>query len=290
MSTEFEREIGSSMMPNENPGDLVENEKWIEACKKRLTILRPETEEAKHEFLEEAARTLKIGQEELITKAKKQFRDNYIEDDEKAIRREETKIAAYGKPQEYLKKAEEAAEALLAENTSSVKPIDNDFPAILSILLITKQTRTSQAKRAEKALSKISEYDIMRTIRMMFENKDSIEELYKAWGKPWGDINALRSEARRRGIREELLEVHAIQSEEADRLQQVGKKVVEGGRKGARVASSGSEKSRRQDPVRKRYDELMKEPHNMSESEVKKQLAREFRISLSTVRRYLQEI
>jgi len=224
MSSEFEREIGSSMMPHENPGDLVENDKWIEGCKKRLGTLRPKTEKAKHEFLEEATRTLKIGQEELIVKAKKQFRDNYIEEDEARIRREEAKIAAYGKPQEYLKKAEETAEAVLAKNGAKLDPIDDDFFDILHILLTTKQDRISQAKRADKALSKISELDIMRTIRMMFENNDSIEGLYKAWEKPWGDINALRSEARRRGIREELLEIHEVQSREFNPLQEVVKK------------------------------------------------------------------
>lgn len=289
MSSEFEREIGSSMLPHENPGDLVENDKWIEACKKRLAILRPKTEEAKHEFLEEAARTLKIGQEELIAKAQKQFRDNYIEDDEKAIQREEARIAAYGKPQEYLKKAEETAEAVLAKNDAKLDPIDKDFLTILNIFLATKQERISQTKRADEALGAISEYDVMRTIRMMFKNNDSIEELYKAWEKSWGDINALRSEAWRRGIQEELLEIHAIQSGESDRLQEVGKKVVEGGRKGAEIASHNSEKNRRRDQVLKRYGEIMKESHKMSETEVKKQLTKEFRVSRSTIYRYLQD-
>ncbi len=288
MSSEFEREIGSSMIPNENPGDLVENDKWTEGCKKRLGTLRPKTEKAKHEFLEEATRSLKIGQEELIVKAKKQFRDNYIEEDKARIQREEAKIAAYGKPQEYLKKAEGTAEAVLAKNGAKLDPIDDDFLDILHILLTTKQDRISQAKRADNALSKMSEYDIMRTIRMMFENSDSIEELYKAWEELWGGINALRSEAQRRGIREELLEIHAIQSEESDRLQEVGKKVVEGGRKGAEIASYNSEKNRRKDLVLKRYGEIMKQSHKMSESEVKKALINECRISASTLYRYLQ--
>jgi len=47
MSTDFEREIGSSMMPNENPSDIVENSKWIKEYRKRLAILLPEMTEAK---------------------------------------------------------------------------------------------------------------------------------------------------------------------------------------------------------------------------------------------------
>lgn len=211
MDDEFKREIGSSMVPHENPGNLMKNEKWIEACQKRLAILRPKTEEAKRKFLEEAARTLDIGQKELFEKAKNQFRDNYIEDDEKTIRREEARIAAYGKPQEYLKKVEEAADAFLGESVSNVEPIDSDFSVILNILLDVKRARASQAKRADNALSGMSERDIMQTIRMMFENCASIERLYEEWEEPWGDINILRSEARRRGIQEELLETSAIQ-------------------------------------------------------------------------------
>jgi len=79
----------------------------------------------------------------------------------------------------------------------------------------------------------------------------------------------------------EQLEIHAPQGEEAKRQQEVGKKVIEGGRKGARIASHGSEKSRRKEKVLKRYDEIMAQPHKLPETEVKKQLANEFRISIS---------
>ncbi len=88
---------------------------------------------------------------------------------------------------------------------------------------------------------------------------------------------------------EKPLEIHAIQSGESDRLQEVGKKVVEGGRKGAEIASHNSEKNRRRDQVLKRYGEIMKESHKMSETEVKKQLTKEFRVSRSTIYRYLQD-
>jgi len=79
-----------------------------------------------------------------------------------------------------------------------------------------------------------------------------------------------------------------IQNAESGRLQEVGKKVVEGGRKGAEIASHNSEKNRRRDQVLKRYDEIMNQSHKMSETVVKKQLAKEFRINISTVYRYLQ--
>jgi hypothetical protein len=216
MDEEFEREIGSSMLPHEDPGNLIENEKWIEACQERLAILRPKMEEAKRKFIKEAARTLDIDQKALLERAKERFLQNYIEDDEKDIRREESKIASYGKPQEYLKKVEEAADAFLEESVSNVEPIDSDFSVILNILLDVKRASASQTKRADNALSGMSERDVMQTIRMMFENRDSIERLYEQWEGPWGDINILRSEARKRGIQEELLETRAIRGGETD--------------------------------------------------------------------------
>lgn len=214
------------MMTHENPDDFVENDRWIEASQKRLTILRPKMEDAKHKFLEEAARILSIDSKELIKEAKKQFRNNYIREDEEHIRREEAQITTYEKPPEYLKNVEETAEAILAGHDIKPDPIDKDFFTVLNIVLTTKQEKASQKARADDAQNVMTEYDIMRTIRMLFENSDSskktsIEMLYEVWEEFWGNINVIRNEAQRRGIREEQLEVDAIQSGEADQLQEV---------------------------------------------------------------------
>jgi hypothetical protein len=208
------RKFGSSMMPNENPVNLVENDKWIEGCKKRLAILQPETEKAKRMFLENAAYTLKISQEELIVQSKRCFRQNFIDQDKETMQRQKASIIAYKKSEEYLKKAEEIANAIYSKKIFKIDPIDNDFVTITNILLTIKQEEATQEERAENALQNMSELDIMQTIRMMFKNENSIEELYKAWEKPWGDINILLSEANKRGIREELLEI--IQNDKQD--------------------------------------------------------------------------
>jgi len=212
MSTDFEREIGSSMMPTENPRDFVENSKWIEEYRKRLAILLPKMTEAKKKFLDEAAHIFKISEKELIEKAKELFRENFIREAKQAIQRQEARISKYKKSPEYLKKAEEAAEAILAGELtlgkdSKPEPIDSDFVDILNIFLDIKQDKSRIEKRADQAVDKMSEYDIMRTIRIMLENNASIEELYQAWEKPCGDINALQYEASKRGIPKKLLDI-----------------------------------------------------------------------------------
>ena len=143
MSTDFEREIGSSMMPNENPSDIVENSKWIKEYRKRLAILLPEMTEAKKKFLEYAAKIFEVSQEELSTKAKKYLEENYLKYDNAYIKRQEARIERYDKSADYLKQAEEITDALLSKKISTYDPIDADFAEIISLMLDIKQMKAS---------------------------------------------------------------------------------------------------------------------------------------------------
>ena len=218
MSTDFEREIGSSMMPIENPSDIVENSKWIEEYRKRLAILLPEMTEAKKDFLEYAAKIFEVSQEELSTKAKKYLEESYLKDDNSYIKRQEARIERYSKSADYLKRAEEITDALLSKKISTYEEVDTDFAEIVSLMLDIKQTKASQQERKDTYLKKIEERDIMFAIKEMvieqnpgYENE--VESRLQAWEEQWGNINKLNNEAQSHGIPKELLETYDVQSE-----------------------------------------------------------------------------
>ena len=212
MSTDFEREIGSSMMPTENPRDFVENDKWIEGYIKRLAILSPEIEKAKKDFLEYAAKIFEVSQEELSTKAKKYLEESYLKDDNASIERQEARIERYSKSADYLKQAEEITDALLSKKISTYEPVDTDFAEIVSLMLDIKQTKASQQERKDTYLKKIEERDIMFAIKEMvieqnpaYENE--VESRLQAWEEQWGNINKLNNEAQSHGIPKKLLDI-----------------------------------------------------------------------------------
>jgi len=212
MSTDFEREIGSSMMPIENPSDIVENSKWIEEYRKRLAILLPEMTEAKKDFLEYAAKIFEVSQEELYTKAKKYLEESYLKDDNSYIERQEARIERYSKSADYLKQAEEITDALLSKKISTYEAVDTDFAEIVSLMLDIKQTKASQQERKDTYLKKIEERDIMFAIKEMvieqnpaYENE--VESRLQAWEEQWGNINKLNNEAQSHGIPKKLLDI-----------------------------------------------------------------------------------
>lgn len=222
MSTDFEREIGSSMMPIENPSDIVENSKWIEEYRKRLAILLPEMTEAKKDFLEYAAKIFEVSQEELYTKAKKYLEESYLKDDNSYIERQEARIERYSKSADYLKQAEEITDALLSKKISTYEEVDTDFAEIVSLMLDIKQTKASQQERKDTYLKKIEERDIMFAIKEMvieqnpaYENE--VESRLQAWEEQWGNINKLNNEAQSHGIAKELLEASLAENQEIEK-------------------------------------------------------------------------
>ena len=222
MSTDFEREIGSSMMPIENPSDIVENSKWIEEYRKRLAILLPEMTEAKKDFLEYAAKIFEVSQEELSTKAKKHLEESYLKDDNSYIERQEARIERYSKSADYLKQAEEITDALLSKKISTYEAVDTDFAEIVSLMLDIKQTKASQQERKDTYLKKIEERDIMFAIKEMvieqnpaYENE--VESRLQAWEEQWGNINKLNNEAQSHGIAKELLEASLAENQEIEK-------------------------------------------------------------------------
>ena len=222
MSTDFEREIGSSMMPIENPSDIVENSKWIEEYRKRLAILLPEMTEAKKDFLEYAAKIFEVSQEELYTKAKKYLEESYLKDDNSYIERQEARIERYSKSADYLKQAEEITDALLSKKISTYEAVDTDFAEIVSLMLDIKQTKASQQERKDTYLKKIEERDIMFAIKEMvieqnpaYENE--VESRLQAWEEQWGNINKLNNEAQSHGIAKELLEASLAENQEIEK-------------------------------------------------------------------------
>ncbi len=222
MSTDFEREIGSSMMPIENPSDIVENSKWIEEYRKRLAILLPEMTEAKKDFLEYAAKIFEVSQEELSTKAKKYLEESYLKDDNSYIKRQEARIERYSKSADYLKRAEEITDALLSKKISTYEEVDTDFAEIVSLMLDIKQTKASQQERKDTYLKKIEERDIMFAIKEMvieqnpaYENE--VESRLQAWEEQWGNINKLNNEAQSRGIAKKLLEASLAENQEIEK-------------------------------------------------------------------------
>jgi len=222
MSTDFEREIGSSMMPIENPRDFVENSKWIEEYRKRLAILLPEMTEAKKDFLEYAAKIFEVSQEELYTKAKKYLEESYLKDDNSYIERQEARIERYSKSADYLKQAEEITDALLSKKISTYEAVDTDFAEIVSLMLDIKQTKASQQERKDTYLKKIEERDIMFAIKEMvieqnpaYENE--VESRLQAWEEQWGNINKLNNEAQSHGIAKELLEASLAENQEIEK-------------------------------------------------------------------------
>lgn len=222
MSTDFEREIGSSMMPIENPSDIVENSKWIEEYRKRLAILLPEMTEAKKDFLEYAAKIFEVSQEELSTKAKKHLEESYLKDDNSYIERQEARIERYSKSADYLKRAEEITDALLSKKISTYEEVDTDFAEIVSLMLDIKQTKASQQERKDTYLKKIEERDIMFAIKEMvieqnpaYENE--VESRLQAWEEQWGNINKLNNEAQSRGIAKKLLEASLAENQEIEK-------------------------------------------------------------------------
>ena len=222
MSTDFEREIGSSMMPIENPSDIVENSKWIEEYRKRLAILLPEMTEAKKDFLEYAAKIFEVSQEELSTKAKKHLEESYLKDDNSYIEHQEARIERYSKSADYLKQAEEITDALLSKKISTYEEVDTDFAEIVSLMLDIKQTKASQQERKDTYLKKIEERDIMFAIKEMvieqnpaYENE--VESRLQAWEEQWGNINKLNNEAQSRGIAKKLLEASLAENQEIEK-------------------------------------------------------------------------
>ena len=222
MSTDFEREIGSSMMPIENPSDIVENSKWIEEYRKRLAILLPEMTEAKKDFLEYAAKIFEVSQEELSTKAKKHLEESYLKDDNSYIEHQEARIERYSKSADYLKRAEEITDALLSKKISTYEEVDTDFAEIVSLMLDIKQTKASQQERKDTYLKKIEERDIMFAIKEMvieqnpaYENE--VESRLQAWEEQWGNINKLNNEAQSRGIAKKLLEASLAENQEIEK-------------------------------------------------------------------------
>lgn len=76
-------------------------------------------------------------------------------------------------------------------------------------------------------------------------------------------------------------------AQENSRLSSIGAKVVVGGLKGAGIAAASTETERRKMMVYAAYDKHFDESHHLPESEIKKLVAKECRVDVRTVRRYL---
>jgi hypothetical protein len=289
MSNDFDRRIGESIEPVENPADLVENAKWIEECKKRLALLLPEIKKAKEAFLNSAAEKTGMSHEELNKVAIKQFREKSIQEAGEWIQHLKTNIDKYSKSHEYIELAKIVADSITAKNFNSFKAPDADFDKIVDTFLRIQDEESKKEYYSGQKVNSISELQIMNEIRELTQNNDQIEELYKKWEKLWGDKNSLLYEAKKRGISKQLLKIQAFPSEEANRQQEVGKKVIEGGLKGAKIASYVSQRELKKEKVFKIYDQKMEKLSNMKETEIKKIVAKDAHISLPTLYRYLQE-
>ncbi|MDQ7797231.1 MAG: hypothetical protein RDU47_10665, partial [Spirochaetia bacterium] len=132
---------------------------------------------------------------------------------------------------------------------------------------------------------------ILKTVTCTHENT----EAYNHWLEARNFRNDFETKGEKYKIdipkiknNEEQLEIHANQHKEAERQQEVGKKVIEGGQRGAKIAKTTSEKDRRKYSVLERYDKIMAQSHKLRETEIKKQLAKEFRVHITTIYRYLQ--
>jgi len=213
MSNDFERRIGESIEPVENPADLVENAKWIEEYKKRMAKLLPDIQKAKDAFIEKIAELNKQKPEIVIESAREEFRKKYIQEDNERLQRMEGQLAQYQKSPEYIEQAKHWAEEIMAGRSIESKIPDNDFVEIANILLSKMRDMVNQEIRANKAMNSMSDFDLMDTIWTAFSKNEEIEDLYYAWEEAWGDANALRNEAYMKGIPDKLLVIEAINIE-----------------------------------------------------------------------------
>lgn len=77
--------------------------------------------------------------------------------------------------------------------------------------------------------------------------------------------------------------------ENSNDFESIGKKVYEGGRKGGAATRALCEKERRKTECYRLFDKHMNEPHQLPQTEIKKLIAGELRVSTKTVTRYLKE-
>jgi len=205
-----------------------------------------------------------------------------------------------------IRREEEARkEAFLASVPVSLKTIIDEWPENAPIYrgecedlgefedTISHREKTLRAflKKLGKPWREEDKLFILKTVTCTHENT----EAYNHWLEARNFRNDFETKGEKYKIdipkiknNEEQLEIHANQHKEAERQQEVGKKVIEGGQRGAKIAKTTSEKDRRKYSVLERYDKIMAQSHKLRETEIKKQLAKEFRVHITTIYRYLQ--
>jgi len=207
----FEKKVET--LSAENPKDIVENDIWLKSCKDRIVKLLPETQKAKTEFIDTAARLWKLEPELLLRQVREIFKKNYITEDIKRLLRVKNRLAEYDKSSVYCEKIKYLADEILVGSNPEIDPMDDDFIKILNDVVAMKIDLKTKNTRADHAVSEMTEFDIMNTIRLAFSENNEIEELFQKWQKPWGDANTLRYEALKKGISDERLDIKEIEHE-----------------------------------------------------------------------------
>ncbi|OQB98745.1 MAG: hypothetical protein BWX81_00223 [Spirochaetes bacterium ADurb.Bin110] len=292
MADDSERDFGSSIFPKENNDDLVENNIWIQEAVKKLQLeILPKLKKAEHEFLSAAAKEKNIKIHELLKQAEEDCIKRLIEEDNESIKRQIDSVQyRFIKPEEYWEKAREYVAKSLSGNSPNIDAPDDDFFTIVNSLSLAEQQRKNQKERMQKQFQNNKEYLTKYQIYLSLSYNHNIVRLFSEWMEYWGDKNAIYFAAMKKGIPVERLESEMQQKTYSFEDAKIGKRVREGGRKGAKTASIQSKKEERMRKAVELYYEYKAKYKNYRELVIINMVADEIEVSNSTVYRYLKSM
>jgi len=291
MADEFERDIGSSIFPSENYQDLEKNRIWIQEAVKRLQlVILPKLDDAERKFLSATAKEKNMRIHELLKQAEEDCFKMLTEEDNEAIQRQLNSLHYYFKKSEkYWKTVQEYVDNSLAGNNQNIEPLDDDFFKIANSLSLAEQQRKSQKERIQKEITKNKDYYIKYQLYLSLSHIDKISRLFTEWKEYWGQKNAIYFTAMKKGISPKILEFEMQRERYSLEDAKIGRKVREGGLKGAKRASLQSKKEERMKKVFELYQEYRAKYEGKKETVIIKMIDNDIVISTSSIYRYLKK-